>query len=172
MGPQCIPSYQIVLSILKHHPLIAIFLSQCFTLLLRCILDGEMLVWDATMNRFAEFGSNQEIGWYLSLNCYNFKHFEVFKISSLLYGMCFRVSQPRWRRRDFDSDRQVCYCTMAVTVCFFWSSYRFKLHFFLVQLCCILSPPMSTAMAALGAKPDSHYLSFDTLLLQLHSTIK
>ncbi|KAG5564973.1 hypothetical protein RHGRI_000996 [Rhododendron griersonianum] len=27
----------------------------------RCILDGEMLVWDATMNRFAEFGSNQEI---------------------------------------------------------------------------------------------------------------
>lgn len=44
--------------------------------------------------------------------------------------------------------------------------------FFLVQLCCILSPSMSTAMAALGAKPDSHYLSFDTLLLQLHSTIK
>uniref|UniRef100_A0A2P2K6S8 DNA ligase n=1 Tax=Rhizophora mucronata TaxID=61149 RepID=A0A2P2K6S8_RHIMU len=27
----------------------------------RCILDGEMLVWDASMNRFAEFGSNQEI---------------------------------------------------------------------------------------------------------------
>ncbi|XVF47614.1 hypothetical protein PTKIN_Ptkin03bG0124100 [Pterospermum kingtungense] len=27
----------------------------------RCILDGEMLVWDSTLNRFAEFGSNQEI---------------------------------------------------------------------------------------------------------------
>ncbi|KAM7512669.1 hypothetical protein LguiB_011544 [Lonicera macranthoides] len=27
----------------------------------RCILDGEMLVWDTSMNRFAEFGSNQEI---------------------------------------------------------------------------------------------------------------
>ncbi|CAA0821456.1 DNA ligase 4 [Striga hermonthica] len=28
----------------------------------RCILDGEMLVWDKYANRFAEFGSNQEIG--------------------------------------------------------------------------------------------------------------
>lgn len=27
----------------------------------RCILDGEMLVWDSSNNRFAEFGSNQEI---------------------------------------------------------------------------------------------------------------
>uniref|UniRef100_A0A0E0DI11 DNA ligase n=1 Tax=Oryza meridionalis TaxID=40149 RepID=A0A0E0DI11_9ORYZ len=27
----------------------------------RCILDGEMLVWDTMLNRFAEFGSNQEI---------------------------------------------------------------------------------------------------------------
>ncbi|KAJ3698473.1 hypothetical protein LUZ61_002178 [Rhynchospora tenuis] len=27
----------------------------------RCILDGEMLVWDKTANRFADFGSNQEI---------------------------------------------------------------------------------------------------------------
>jgi DNA ligase-4 len=27
----------------------------------RCILDGEMLVWDRLTNRFAEFGSNQEI---------------------------------------------------------------------------------------------------------------
>ncbi|KAG9449217.1 hypothetical protein H6P81_009182 [Aristolochia fimbriata] len=27
----------------------------------RCILDGEMLVWDASANRFSEFGSNQEI---------------------------------------------------------------------------------------------------------------
>ncbi|XP_043805964.1 DNA ligase 4 isoform X3 [Manihot esculenta] len=27
----------------------------------RCILDGEMLVWDSSSNRFAEFGSNQEI---------------------------------------------------------------------------------------------------------------
>lgn len=27
----------------------------------RCILDGEMLVWDVSLNRFAEFGSNQEI---------------------------------------------------------------------------------------------------------------
>ncbi|XP_054805220.1 DNA ligase 4 [Prosopis cineraria] len=27
----------------------------------RCILDGEMLVWDKSSNRFAEFGSNQEI---------------------------------------------------------------------------------------------------------------
>ncbi|KAL8480268.1 hypothetical protein ACS0TY_026986 [Phlomoides rotata] len=27
----------------------------------RCILDGEMLVWDKSTNQFAEFGSNQEI---------------------------------------------------------------------------------------------------------------
>ncbi|GAV59686.1 DNA_ligase_A_M domain-containing protein/DNA_ligase_A_N domain-containing protein/DNA_ligase_A_C domain-containing protein/PTCB-BRCT domain-containing protein [Cephalotus follicularis] len=27
----------------------------------RCILDGEILVWDKSLNRFAEFGSNQEI---------------------------------------------------------------------------------------------------------------
>lgn len=27
----------------------------------RCILDGEMLVWDKSANCFAEFGSNQEI---------------------------------------------------------------------------------------------------------------
>ncbi|KAI6678868.1 hypothetical protein NL676_039664 [Syzygium grande] len=27
----------------------------------RCILDGDMLVWDKSVNRFAEFGSNQEI---------------------------------------------------------------------------------------------------------------
>lgn len=27
----------------------------------RCILDGEMLVWDTSVNRFTEFGSNQEI---------------------------------------------------------------------------------------------------------------
>ncbi|CAN4084839.1 unnamed protein product [Withania somnifera] len=27
----------------------------------KCILDGEMLVWDTSINRFAEFGSNQEI---------------------------------------------------------------------------------------------------------------
>ncbi|EPS70380.1 hypothetical protein M569_04378, partial [Genlisea aurea] len=27
----------------------------------RCILDGEMLVWDKSANRFAEFGANQEI---------------------------------------------------------------------------------------------------------------
>ncbi|KAD3068139.1 hypothetical protein E3N88_36019 [Mikania micrantha] len=28
----------------------------------RCILDGEMLVWDTSNDRFADFGSNQEIG--------------------------------------------------------------------------------------------------------------
>ncbi|CAM8968989.1 unnamed protein product [Rhodiola kirilowii] len=27
----------------------------------RCILDGEMLVWDTSLNHFSEFGSNQEI---------------------------------------------------------------------------------------------------------------
>ncbi|KAG4387858.1 hypothetical protein GLYMA_09G060066v4 [Glycine max] len=27
----------------------------------RCILDGEMLVWDTSLKHFAEFGSNQEI---------------------------------------------------------------------------------------------------------------
>jgi len=34
---------------------------------LRCILDGEMLVWDTSSNRFAEFGSNQEIGMYFNM---------------------------------------------------------------------------------------------------------
>jgi DNA ligase-4 len=28
----------------------------------KCILDGEMLVWDRLTNRFAEFGSNRGIG--------------------------------------------------------------------------------------------------------------
>lgn len=36
------------------------FISQNI-LVDRCILDGEMLVWDTSMNRFAEFGSNQGI---------------------------------------------------------------------------------------------------------------
>jgi hypothetical protein len=36
-------------------------LSFSFCLPYRCILDGEMLVWDTSLNRFAEFGSNQEI---------------------------------------------------------------------------------------------------------------
>ncbi|CAI0555826.1 unnamed protein product [Linum tenue] len=35
-------------------------IQQC-VLADRCILDGEMLVWDSSLNRFAEFGSNQEI---------------------------------------------------------------------------------------------------------------
>lgn len=35
----------------------------------RCILDGEMLVWDKSSNRFAEFGSNQEIGIFLVFYC-------------------------------------------------------------------------------------------------------
>ncbi|QCE13483.1 DNA ligase 4 [Vigna unguiculata] len=33
----------------------------------RCILDGEMLVWDTSLKRFAEFGSNQEIGMWLDV---------------------------------------------------------------------------------------------------------
>ncbi|CAJ1975847.1 unnamed protein product [Sphenostylis stenocarpa] len=33
----------------------------------RCILDGEMLVWDTSARRFAEFGSNQEIGMYFNM---------------------------------------------------------------------------------------------------------
>lgn len=33
----------------------------------RCILDGEMLVWDTSSKRFAEFGSNQEIGMYFNM---------------------------------------------------------------------------------------------------------
>ncbi|CAN1326568.1 DNA ligase 4 [Linum perenne] len=35
-------------------------IQQC-VLADRCILDGEMLVWDSSLNRFADFGSNQEI---------------------------------------------------------------------------------------------------------------
>ncbi|CAK9208587.1 unnamed protein product [Sphagnum troendelagicum] len=36
--------------------------TLCQNILLeKCILDGEMLVWDRLTNRFAEFGSNQEI---------------------------------------------------------------------------------------------------------------
>ena len=38
------------------------FITFPFMMLFRCILDGEMLVWDTSLNRFAEFGSNQEIG--------------------------------------------------------------------------------------------------------------
>jgi DNA ligase-4 len=37
--------------------------TLCQNILLeKCILNGEMLVWDRLTNRFAEFGSNQEIG--------------------------------------------------------------------------------------------------------------
>lgn len=44
----------------------------------RCILDGEMLVWDTTLSRFAEFGSNQEIG-----------SFALFFLSSFLLVFSF-----------------------------------------------------------------------------------
>lgn len=32
------------------------------TIVYRCILDGEMLVWDRVSQRFAEFGSNRGVG--------------------------------------------------------------------------------------------------------------
>jgi len=44
-----------------------VFVSDLM-ILFRCILDGEMLVWDTSLNRFAEFGSNQEIGMYFNMS--------------------------------------------------------------------------------------------------------
>ncbi|KAF7146971.1 hypothetical protein RHSIM_Rhsim03G0267200 [Rhododendron simsii] len=53
----------------------------------RCILDGEMLVWDTSMNRFAEFGSNQEIG---------------------LNGVVISCFIAKVAKEGLDSDRQLC----------------------------------------------------------------
>lgn len=47
---------------LQVEALYTFFLTFPLVMLFRCILDGEMLVWDISLNRFAEFGSNQEIG--------------------------------------------------------------------------------------------------------------
>jgi len=75
--------------------------------LFRCILDGEMLVWDTSTNRFAEFGSNQEIG----LDGFNTDYY---------WYLVFYVSLDcRWHsfaakaaREGLESDRQVrhMYC--------------------------------------------------------------
>jgi hypothetical protein len=48
--------------------LILFFFVSDLMILFRCILDGEMLVWDTSLNRFAEFGSNQEIGMYFNMS--------------------------------------------------------------------------------------------------------
>lgn len=57
-------SIAFILLVMKGTYLFATMVRLASFLLIRCILDGEMLVWDASMNRFAEFGSNQEIGTY------------------------------------------------------------------------------------------------------------
>jgi len=43
-----------------------VFFIWVLVIFLRCILDGEMLVWDTSLKHFAEFGSNQEIGTYFN----------------------------------------------------------------------------------------------------------
>lgn len=59
----------------------------------RCILDGEMLVWDTSTNRFAEFGSNQEIGFLLFriifLHCHHLFHYCIFVEILSSYWSCY-----------------------------------------------------------------------------------
>ncbi|KAI8571398.1 hypothetical protein RHMOL_Rhmol01G0116900 [Rhododendron molle] len=70
----------------------------------RCILDGEMLVWDATMNRFAEFGSNQEIGepcW--SVTAYNVDDVERFykeAVENRDEGIVLKDRVSKWEPGD------------------------------------------------------------------------
>ncbi|KAL2481826.1 DNA ligase 4 [Abeliophyllum distichum] len=61
----------------------------------RCILDGEMLVWDTSSNRFAEFGSNQEIG-------------------SVITSYFSRHFTPRQAKEGLDGDRQLCYVAFDI----------------------------------------------------------
>ncbi|KAK4775383.1 hypothetical protein SAY86_010318 [Trapa natans] len=67
----------------------------------RCILDGEMLVWDKSLNRFAEFGSNQEIGTsrfspYVAPYCHC--HYVAFDI--LYYGDTSVIHQSLKERHE------------------------------------------------------------------------
>uniref|UniRef100_A0A0D9W947 DNA ligase n=1 Tax=Leersia perrieri TaxID=77586 RepID=A0A0D9W947_9ORYZ len=64
----------------------------------RCILDGEMLVWDTVLNRFAEFGSNQEIGfWNLPENC---------RTSYFLLGLNYFLLTAKAAQEGLETDRQ------------------------------------------------------------------
>lgn len=77
--------------------------SFCIEILSRCILDGEMLVWDTSLNRFAEFGSNQEIGAFsfTSLS-HNFSpyHPDALIASSIFHLVMFCISQRRQQEMD------------------------------------------------------------------------
>ena len=59
----------------------------------RCILDGEMLVWDTQTNRFAEFGSNQEIGLIMISLILNF--LKLYLISISLINKLFSAKAAR-----------------------------------------------------------------------------
>ncbi|KAL1217453.1 DNA ligase 4 [Cardamine amara subsp. amara] len=56
----------------------------------KCILDGEMLVWDTSLNRFAEFGSNQEIAKAAreGLDSYKQVHMRSPTCLLLLFALC------------------------------------------------------------------------------------
>lgn len=79
----------------------------------RCILDGEMLVWDTSLNRFAEFGSNQEIG--LALNQYPYVEKSLVFLAVDVIPFVFS-SQRRQQGRVLTAiNRFICEVTL---VCF------------------------------------------------------
>lgn len=86
-------------------------LLSSFCSVFRCILDGEMLVWDKSSNRFAEFGSNQEIGIFLFLillliylthcwfSCYDMYYYKNIHL--------FNFLSAKAAREGLASDREV-----------------------------------------------------------------
>lgn len=69
-------------------------------MLFRCILDGEMLVWDMAAQHFAEFGSNQEIGLSIASCSYcTLLHVSFCLLAFLLIPFLLQQRQQRkdWR---------------------------------------------------------------------------
>lgn len=82
----------------------------------RCILDGEMLVWDTSSNRFAEFGSNQEIGFlFILFFFFVIKFFLLLSFDSIclawigfnIFFFSLFYFTAKAARDGLDSDRQV-----------------------------------------------------------------
>ncbi|KAH1147512.1 hypothetical protein GLYMA_15G166700v4 [Glycine max] len=70
----------------------------------RCILDGEMLVWDTSLKRFAEFGSNQEIGepcWsFIAHNVDEVERFFKETIENRDEGIVLKDHSSKWEPSD------------------------------------------------------------------------
>lgn len=103
-----------------------IFLDSLY----RCILDGEMLVWDTSTHRFAEFGSNQEIGFeWLSI-------YFLFAAFCIFYSNSYYFFTAKAAREGLASERQVSSFFAWFVKCSIKENADYL--FSLLQLCCIL----------------------------------